>query len=220
MRYLLNNQESAQKIIYVGDGEMYYEDPDFNQSQREVFTFTTRSLLGKKVKELNIDASLVSFFGATGTSKKKALNAYEVKVPEMVSGTRKYLEFKHLDSSLFVGVNKASEVEIPGKDFITRVLQTNDLSELGNRCMVQINLAKDVRDIKVSGKNSSGEMFTEMSFLDRDGNFSRDNSEMAEKVFLAGDMEGIFNVRFDYSDGSSEFLKTFCSEGAYIIEQL
>lgn len=220
MRYLLDNKETAQKIVYVGDGEMYFEDPDFVNTQRELYTFTTRSLLGRKVKELNIDGSNISFYGTTTTAKKKALNAYEIKVPEHVNNTRKYLEFKHMGSSLFVGTQKATEMEIPGKDFIGRVLQANELNELGSRCMVQINLTKDLRDIKVSGKNMAGEMFAETSFLDNDGNFSRDNSELSEKVFVTGDMEGIFSVRMDYTDGTTDFLKTFCSEGSYLVEQL
>ena len=220
LRYLLENKESAQKIVYVGDGEMYFEDPDFVSTQREIYTFTTRSLLGKKVKELNINGTDVSFFGTKVTAKKKALNAYEIKVPELVDNSRKYLEFKHTGSSLFVGTKNTKDIEIPGNDFIARVMQANQLSELGERCMVQLNLTKDIRDIKVSGKNRSGEMFAETSFLDNDGNFSRDNSELAEKVFVTGDLEGIFSVRLDYADGSTDFLKTFCSEGSYLIEQL
>ena len=220
LRYLLANKETAQKIVYVGDGEMYFEDPDFENTKRELYTFTTRSLLGRKVKELNINGSDVSFYGTKTTAKKKALNAYEIKVPELVNNSRKYLEFKHLGNSLFVGTDSATEIEIPGRDFIGRVLDANEMSEIGERCMVQVNLTKDLRDIKANGKNKSGEMFVETSFLDRDGNFSRDNSELSEKVFISGDMEGIFNVRLDYTDGSTDFLKTFCSEGSYLIEQL
>ena len=220
LRYFLANKETAQKIVYVGDGEMYYEDPTFVDTQREIYTFTTRSLLGKKVKELNINAEDVSFFGTKIKTKKKTLNAYEIKVPELVENSRKYLEFKNTGSSLFVGTKDKLDLEIPGNDFIGRVMQANQLSELGERCMVQLNLAKEIRDIRVSGKNRAGEMFAETSFLDNDGNFSRDNSELSEKVFITGDLEGIFNVRLDYTDGSSDFLKTFCSEGAYLIEQL
>lgn len=220
IRYLLDNKESAQKIVYVGDGEMYYEDPDFVGTQRELYTFTTRSLLGKIVKELNINGSDVSFFGTKITAKKKTLNAYEIKVPELVDNSRKYLEFKHMGTSLFVGTKNTKEIEIPGQDFINRVMQANELSELGERCMVQINLKKDLRDIKVSGKNRSGEMFAETSFLDTEGNFTRESSELAEKAFVSGDLEGIFSVRLDYADGSTDFLKTYCSEGAYLIEQL
>ncbi|MBC7427882.1 MAG: hypothetical protein H7336_04665 [Bacteriovorax sp.] len=220
LRYLLSNKESAQKIVYVGDGEMYFEDPDFVNTQREMYTFTTRSLLGRKVKELNINGSDISFFGTKTFAKKKALNVYEIKVPELVNNTRKYLEFKHLGNSLFVGTDSAKEIEIPGKDFIGKVLEANDMSEIGSRCLVQINLTKDLRDIKANGKNKNGEMFTETTYLDNDGNFSRDNLELSEKVFVTGDMEGLFNVRLDYTDGTTDFLKTFCSEGSYLIEQL
>ncbi|MBY0413018.1 MAG: hypothetical protein K2Q18_02580 [Bdellovibrionales bacterium] len=220
VRYLLDNKETAQKIVYVGEGEMYFEDPDFVDSARELYTFNTRTLLGRKAKELNIDGSDITVFGTKITSKKKTLNSYEIKIPEMVENSRKYLEFKHMGSSLFVGTTNTKEIEIPGLDFIGRVLQSHQLSELGERCMVQLNLSKDLRDIKVNGKNRSGEMFVESSFLDNDGNFSRDNSELAEKVFITGDLEGIFGVRLDYTDGSTEFLKTYCSEGSYLIEQL
>lgn len=220
LKYLLANKESAQKIIYVGDGEMYFENPDFVSGQRELYTLTTRSLLGKKIKELNIDAGMVSFFGSKSSSKKRALNAYELKAPEMIYGTRKYLEFKHLGSTLFMGVNNSTELEVPSEDFIGKVLEVNQLSDLGERCMVQINLSRDIRDIKIGGKNRSGEMFVETTYLDRDGNFSRENSELAEKVFIVGDLEGIFNTRMEYTDGSVEFLKTYCSEGSYIVEEL
>jgi hypothetical protein len=220
IRYLLDNKETAQKIVYVGEGEMYFEDPDFVGTQRELYTFTTRSLLGRKVKELNVDGGDISFLGTKVVSKKKTLNSYEIKVPELVDNSRKYLEFKHLGSSLIVGTAETKEIEIPSNDFIGKVLQVNQLSELGERCMVQVNLTKDLRDFKVGGKNRSGEMFSETSFLDNDGNFSRDNSELAEKMFITGDLEGIFSVRLDYADGSTDFLKTYCSQGSYIVEQL
>jgi hypothetical protein len=220
IRYQLDNKESAQKIIYIGDGEMYFEDADFVASERELFTFSTRTLLGKKSKELNVEAEMIGIFGTKTTSKKKALNAYELKLPEMVVGSRKYLEFKHMPATLYLGTNTEKNIEVPGMDFIRRVLQANDLDELGQRCIVQLNLSKDLRDIKVSGKNKAGEMFTETSYLDADGNFTRDNSELAEKVFIVGDMEGQFGAKLEYTDGSTQFLKTYCSEGSYLIEQL
>ena len=220
LRYYLSNKETAQKIIYVGDGEMFFEDSEFVNTQRELYTFTTRTLLGRKSKELNIDASQVGIFGTKTTSKKKALNAYEIKVPEMIAGSRKYLEFTHMPTTLYVGTEEETNIEIPGMDFIKRVLQANDMDELGQRCIVQVNLSKDIRDLKVNGKNKAGEMFTETSFLDNDGNFSTDNMELSEKIFFVGDMEGQFNAKLEYTDGSTQFLKTYCSEGKYIVEQL
>lgn len=220
LRYLLSNNESSQKIIYLGDGEMYYEDPIFNEGKREVYNFSTRSLLGKKVKELNIQADKVGFFGAKVSSKKKALNAYEINVPTIVKNERKYLEFKHLDSTLYVGTQNINEIEVPGQDFINKVLEQKDMKILGQRCLIQINLSKDIRDIKANGKNKQGEMFVELNYLDNDGNFSNETSELAEKVFIGGDQEGLVGIRVDYSDGSTGFLKSYCSEGSYLVEQL
>lgn len=220
LRYLLSNNESSQKIIYLGDGEMYYEDPIFKEGKREVYNFSTRSLLGKKVKELNIQADKVGFFGAKVSSKKKALNAYEINVPTIVKNERKYLEFKHLDSALYIGTQNVNEIEVPGQDFINKVLAQKDMMALGQRCLIQINLSKDIRDIKANGKNKQGEMFVELNYLDNDGNFSNETPELAEKVFIGGDQEGLIGIRVDYSDGSSGFLKSYCSEGSYLVEQL
>ena len=220
IRYLLNNKEIAQKIVYVGDGEMYFEDAEFAGSNRETFTFTTRNLLGQKRKELIIDGEDISYFNTNIKAKKKALNAYDIKIPNLTSGMRKYLEFKNLKDNIFVGTSNAREIEIPSNDFIAKVLEMNQISSLKDRCVVQLNLSKDLREIKANGKNRSGEMFVETSFLDSDGNFSKDNSEKADKIFVTGDLEGQFNIKLDYTDGTTEFLKTFCSEGTYLVEQL
>ena len=96
----------------------------------------------------------------------------------------------------------------------------NQVSSLKDRCVVQLNLSKDLRDFKVNGKNRSGEMYVETTYLDIDGNFSKDSFEKAENAFIVGDLEGQFSVKLDYTDGSTEFLKTFCSENTYLVEQL
>ncbi len=220
IRYLLKNKEMVQKIVYVGSGEMYFEDPVFSDGTRDTFMFTTRTLLGQRKKELIIDGSAISFFNTSYRAKKKALNAYELKIPTLSSGMRKYLEFKHLKDTIFVGTWNKKEIEIPSNDFIAKVLEVNHVNSLKERCVVQVNITKDLRELKVNGKNRSGEMFVETSFLDSDGNFSNESSERAEKAFIVGDMEGLLGVRLDYTDDSSEFVKTFCSEGSYLVEQL
>jgi hypothetical protein len=219
VRYLLANHEVAQKIIYVGEGEMYFEDEEFVGGNRETYTLTTRNLFGAKKKELNIDGELINFLNTKINAKKKALNAYEVKIPTMPSGMRKYLEFKHLKDSVFVGLSAEKDLEIPGNEFIAKVLEMNQVNSLKEQCIVQINLSKDIKELKANGKNQSGEMFIDTTYLDNDGNFTKD-SELAEKIFIVGDKEGLFNVKLDYTDGSTEFLKSFCSQNSYLIEQL
>lgn len=220
IRYLLSNKDSSQKIVYVGDGEMYYEDAEFKNLGRETFTFTTRNVLGQKRKELIIDGNDINYFYTNITAKKKALNAYDMKIPTLASGMRKYFEFKHLNDSVFVGSSDGREIEIPSNEFIGKVLEINQVNSLDERCVVQLNLTKDVRSIVANGKNRSGEMFVETTFLDSDGAFSRDNFELAEKAFMVGDLEGQFSVKIEYSDDSTQFLKTFCSPGTYLVEQL
>ena len=199
---------------------MSYEQPIFNESTREIYSFTTRNLLGQKNKELNISGDLINYFATTNLARKKSLNNYEMKVPETVNGMRKYFEFKHLKDSIFVGTWDNQNIEIPGNEFINKVLEMNQINSLKDRCVVQVNLSKDIKELKVNGKNRSGEMFVETSSLDHDGNFTKDNFEGAEKLFITGDLEGIFNMKLDYTDGTTEFVKTFCSEGTYLVEQL
>lgn len=220
MKYLLTNNESASKIVYVGEGEMFFDASQFVSSKRDQFSFMTRSLLGKSVKELNIDPEYISVFGSQNKSKKKTINTYEFKMPMMSLGERTYLEFKHLGYSLFLGTKSQNYIEVPSHDFIKKVMEINNLSHIGERCLVQINLTEELRNITISGKNKLGEMFVETTFLDQDGNFSIDSSELAEKVFVTGDQEGMFNAKVEYADGSVHFLKSFCSAGAFIVEQL
>jgi hypothetical protein len=220
LKYSLKNKETASKIIYVGDGEIYFDNPEFESKGRDIYTFTTRSLLGKKIKELNINVEDVKMFGSSSATKKKSINSYELKLPIVVNNNRKYIEFKHLGYPLYVGTGKNKELEIPGNDFITKVMSTFDLNQLGERCLLQINLSKDVRNIVVNGKNKSGEMFVESIYLDNEGVFSSDSAELAEKVFVTGDQEGIMAARIDYADGSTDFLKSYCSQGSYLVEQL
>lgn len=219
VQYLLADKQSATKIIYVGEGEVYFDNSVFTSSQRELFTLTTRSLLGKTVKELNIDGSQVMIYGSSNKAAKRTINSYEIRVPKMPMAERKYLEFKHLRYPLYVGTT-SQEIEVPGDDFIDKVMQVHEIENMGQRCMVQVNLQKDLKYIEVNGKNSKGEMLVDTTYLDRDGNFTTDNMEWAEKVFFLGDLEGMFNAKIEYVDGSVHYLKTFCSQGSYIIEQI
>jgi hypothetical protein len=220
LKYLLSNKETAQKVIYVGEKEMYFEAADFSESERELYSFTTRNLMSSKEIELSISPDLIKAFNTNISAKKRTLNTYELKMPAMVTGTRKYVEMKHLNDSIFVGVDNKLEVEIPSNEFISRVLDANEVSSLKDHCVVQINVSKELKEFTVNGKNKSGEMYTETTFLDESGKFSKTDSEQAEKIFVVGDMEGIFSAKLEYSDESVEFLKTFCSEGSYIVEQL
>ena len=220
LKYLLKNQETAQKIIYVGEKEMYFESADFIEGSRELFTFKTHQLMSEKSASLTINPELISVLNSGTKAKKHTLNTYELKMPAMVNNTRKYLEMKHLESSLFIGADDKMEIDVPSGEFISSVLKANQLNELRENCIVQLNVSKELAAFEANGKNQTGEMYTETTYLDDEGNFSKDDFESAGKVFLVGDMEGIFNAKLEYSNGSTQFIKTYCSPGSYIVEQL
>jgi hypothetical protein len=220
LKYFLTNKETAQKVIYLGEREMYFEEASFTAGEREHFSFTSRNLMSSKKTELTIAPELITVFNTAITSKKHTLNSYELKMPTFVSGSRKYIEMKHLNDSIFVGTDVNFEIDLPNNEFIARVLEANQVNSLKEHCVVQLNISKPINGITVNGKNHSGEMYTETTFLDEDGKFSKTDFEQAEKAFITGDSEGIFNVKLEYSDESIQFLKTYCSEGTYIVEEL
>ncbi len=220
LKYLLSNKEIAQKIIYVGEREMYFEEANFTDGGRELYSFSTQNFMSTKKTDLSISPDLIFVFNTGINAKKHTLSSYELKMPAMISGSRKYVELKHLSDSVFVGTDSKFEIEIPSNEFIVKVLQENQINSIKEKCIVQVNLSKDLSNLTVNGKNHQGEMYTEVLALDEDGAFSKTEFESAEKVFILGDMEGMFNAKLEYSDGSSQFLKTFCSTGTYIVEQL
>ena len=220
LKYNINNRETAQKVIYIGDNEMYFEEADFTAGERDLYTFNTRNIMSAKSTELSVAPELINVFNSSITANKRTLNSYEIKMPTHVSGTRKYIEMKHLSDSIFIGTDLKQDVDVPSNEFIGKVLEMNQVNSLKDRCLVQINIEKSLGGITVNGKNQSGEMYTETSYLDAEGNFSKTDFDQAQKAFIVGDMEGIFNAKLEYSDGSTQFLKTYCSQGTYIVEQL
>jgi hypothetical protein len=218
--YLLEKGEKAQKVVYVGEGEMYFEHADITSGSRVTVGLMSRNIMGQVQKGLSLDPEKLMFFATNITAKKKALSAYEFKLPSMAQGMRKYIELKNFKEPVFVGFYDQKQLEIPTREFIELVLEKNKISELADRCLVQINFSKDIKELKVAGKNRTGEMDTQLIYLDKDGNFSEEGPEYSEKAFILGDLEGIINAKIEYNGGGAEYLKTFCSEGSYIIEQL
>ena len=52
------------------------------------------------------------------------------------------------------------------------------------------------------------------------GDFYDEISYATERVFLMGEEQGTINIKLNYTDGSSQFIQTFCSDSTYLVEQL
>lgn len=219
IKYLMSTQTS-QKIIYLGEGELFYDESIFNASKRESFELFTRSLMAKGEVAMNIRPENISYFNTSIHPKHNTLTSYESKIPAAAVGSRKYFEIKKGDDSIFFGMQSKSKIEIPENDFLGKVLEFHHVSTLRERCLVTVNLDKDIESINVSGKNNSGEMFVETSFLNKEGMLALETGDSTDKVFLLGEGEGQIGLKLNYLDGSNDYLKTFCSPNTILVEQL
>ena len=94
------------------------------------------------------------------------------------------------------------------------------LPNLNNSCLVQINFGAKIQSVELSAEGARGPIDHDALYLDQDGVFNAEASELATKLFLSGHEQGIFYISVNYQDGSKDMFKTFCSLGTYLFEQL
>ena len=41
-----------------------------------------------------------------------------------------------------------------------------------------------------------------------------------KKIFILGEEQGIINAKIKYTDGSEDYLQSYCSNSTYLVEQL
>ena len=143
-----------------------------------------------------------------------------MKLPALVMGMRKYFEFNHLGETVYLGTWDKNEVEVPSRNFIENIMGSMELLDLKGRCLIQLNLEKEVLNIKVGGDTVKGPMNIESAYLDQDGTMSDEISEFAQKAFYVGDLQGLINIEINYLDKTKEYIQTFCSDETYLVEQL
>lgn len=219
-RYLgLNGQETS-KITFIAPDEITY---DFSQmvapSEYKIETYI-RHTLGRDEKPLPLESGKITGF-LTGEHPEQILpGEYKFSTPWLIKGSRSYLEFNHLGDAIFVGIDGDKKVTVPSREFIGEVLKAFQMDGLNQECLVQINLEKEIKDIKVFGESDRGPSVYDTAYLDKEGVFSAGISNISEKLFLLGNEEGIFNVRVDYADNTQDVLRTYCSPSTYLLEQL
>ena len=164
---------------------------------------------------------MVSFIGGEHPVQL-APGKYRYTKPWSMKGERTYMEVNHLESPVFVGMARGQTIELPSMEFVAEIFQYLNIDGLNsNECLLQFNLpAKEVADMKIIGENGLGPMSFEQKYLDKDGIFSDYISPKTEKMIILGNEEGIFPMEVTYADGTKDFLRTYCSPGSYLLEQL
>lgn len=212
--------QKAQKITHLVEDEVFYDEGSFVQPQKLRFQLSQRNLLGTQSSAYNLYPDQISYFNSEIESQQEAVATYSLITPIKPQGSRNYLEIKSGRMPMFVGLWNHQEVELPSETFASYVLESHQLSNLENACMVQINIQKPIEDVIVYGETQLGQMGIIKTYLDKDGQFNYEPSQMASHIFLVGDTQGLISLKVTYSDSSSDILKTFCSDNTYLVEQL
>ena len=221
--YLVNTDQTAQKIIYVDENELFFDKEYFESEKIVELDLYERKILSRYKTDLRISPIEIKVFNRKINSKTNGINRYEVRYPPNPISSRNYFELSHLNKSIFLGVKNNHSVELPSGEYLDKILNIfniDALDEMAGQCLVHINLTKELKEIQVNGIGRSGHIGTDIFYLDKDGVISTDVSRLTEKIFIRGDLEGMLNIKFKYSNGSEEYLKTICAWSVYLVEQL
>ena len=214
------NDHYAEKVIHVVEDEVLFETPFLVNPEEQKLLLMERNILAREAKELEIFGSEITFFNRKIRATQEALNMFTIKMPALIMGMRKYFEFNHLGETLYLGTWNQEKIEVPSQDFIENVMATLEIENLSGRCLIQVNLPKEIKDIKFGGDTIKGPMNIQYAYLDQDGTMSEEVSELVKKAFFIGELQGLINIEIEYLDHTKEYIQTFCSNETYLVEQL
>lgn len=206
------------KIVHLSAKEIYYEPNFYAQVSSDNIAFFEEGLRTKCPGLLNIEANDIRAWSFEGKITKKSLNTYRIEKMLYPLGTRKYFELNHLEKSLYVGKWSEEEIVVPDAEYADNILNNFDVA--AGECLVQLNVTKSIKQLHHNGMDANGHSQVWVRFLDQDGSFYENVSDKTNRIFIHGERQGIINIKLDYTDGSSQFIQTYCSGDTYLVEQL
>jgi len=208
-----------QKIVHVYDDEITFEFTSYIKSKNKIYRFLEENAFSKVGKPLGIEGEMIKNFNAKGVAKQISLDSYKIKLPHTFKGERNYFKMEHLSAPIFIGT-QTENVLLPTESFISNALEAHELSDLEGSCLIQVNLSKRVLDYKLEGSTRNGVMAVRANFIDNDGQFNSEITTSAKKIFIQGDLQGQIFLNVKYEDETEDLLKSYCSDGTYLLEQL
>lgn len=219
---------TTSRIIHIHEHELTF---DANLSENVIHDrveISEEDLLSKEKTPLVLSAEEVRIFATDKTSRKLNNNTYKLEQTSVNLGGRSYIELSHQSEPVFVGYREQNKLEIPSENFMRYILSKFENSKLGNRCLIQVNLSKKAVKFDVAAESVSSSLVTYNQILDADGKFYDSLGDKSEKVIVVGENQGApelsqdgkVNFRIEYSDGTTEFLSSYCSPNTYLVEQL
>lgn len=228
LSYEDNQGKTTSRIIHIHEREVTFDANYFENVTSENVKLVEEDLLTKEKTPLVIASSSVKEFATNKTANKINNHTYKTSFGKVLLGSRKYLELSHQSEPLFVGFREQSTLEIPSENFMRFILSKFADSNLGNRCLVQVNLNKEALKVDVAGESVGQGLVTYTQVLDADGKFYDSVGPKSRRVIIMGENQGSpdyamdskINVKVSYQDGTVQYLGTYCSPNTYLVEQL
>lgn len=216
------------KIIHIHEREVTFDSNYFEEVLNEKVKLLEEDLLAKEKTPLVIASSSVVEFATTKTATKINNHTYETSFNKVLLGSRKYLELNHQSEPIFVGFKEHNSLDIPSENFMRYILSKFEDSNLGNRCLIQVNLSKKVLKVDVGSESVGSSLMTYIQILDADGKFYDSAGPKSRKIIVVGENQGApdyaqdakVNFKVSYQDGSVQYLSSYCSPNSYLVEQL
>ncbi len=228
LSYHKKQERIISKIIHIHDHEVTYDSNIYGPELGRSFSLVEEDLLGKEKMPLIVTSENVREFATERTAKKINDHTYKLETHAELLGARRYLELTHHSEPVFVGFKNSSRLVIPSENFMRYVLTKTQSPSVANRCLVQVNLTKEVSKIDVGSESVSQSLELETHFLDSDGKLYDSAGPKTEKVIIIGENQGTaansqdgkVNLKVSYVDGTVEYLSSYCSPNTYLVEQL
>ena len=220
IKYRTFNDKISEKVVFLGDGEVFYDKIGIWRPGLEKIALFEKKLMGQYPSELVIDGDQIRYFNKDIKASIAGTNFYEYLRPQLPTGMRQYLQFTHLNGTIFSGHWHKKKLEIPGSSFIDEVYRMFDIENLHGRCFIQLNFSKKIMALKSQGITTKGPMDLQIMVLEKDGTVTSEITATAEKVFFLGDEQGMANIKIFYVDDSVDIFQSYCSSDSYLIEQL
>jgi hypothetical protein len=222
------NGEVVSKIIHIHENELTFDSNFYEEITEEKIRLFEENLMAKENSPLIIPGEKVKVFAKNIFAKKLSQNTYKLNIGASHLAGRRYVEIGHHLEPVFVGIRDNNKVTIPSENFMSFILSKIEGSRLGSRCLVQINLTKKVQKFEVGSESVASSVMTYNQVLDSDGMFYDSISDKSKKIIIIGESQASSNIspdakinlKIDYTDGSTQYLSSYCSPNTYLVEQL
>jgi hypothetical protein len=212
--------EPIHRFVFLEENAIFYDSVAYFDNTSVELELFEENLFTKEAVELDIPSEKIKKLISKKSPDKINNHTHLYNIEKQPHGSRLYLEYTHLNDSVFVGHWSNQEILLPNNNYVSAIFEKFQINDLSQNCLIQINLSDKIKDFSFEGKMVNNSIPTEVLFLGKDGSFEKQSSHVTKKIFLKGEGQGVYNIKIDYLDGKTDVFQTYCSPETYIIEQL